>query len=324
MNRAGREGARGPAALPPALELRLNAFALAVRIAFAIPELGVAPGALGPPGAPELRVELAEPGALSQCWSGPAAPPSAVQAHVDRSTWTAERGRAGDVRMEHRLARLHLDAAATCLLCAPTRREDPAWRRLLLDTALVTVSLVSGNEGLHAAGVVTERGAVAIAGAAGAGKTSLVIELLRRGARFLADDVVVLTIDGGRVLAHPAPPVLNVPLGVDAPSGVRPQHRLGEEIWASVDDPSPEAVPLRAVTILQRTPAPGGPEISRLEPPGPALLAHALRGGPTPERQAQRLAVLGALAESADILALRVPDGAPPAAAAQALLGALA
>ena len=54
-------------------------------------------------------------------------------------------------------------------------------------------------------------GAIAIAGRTGAGKSSLVAELMRRGHRLLSDDVIAIEAAGIRVTALPGPAVMNLP-----------------------------------------------------------------------------------------------------------------
>src|SRR5947209_13886096 len=126
------------------MPMMISAFGLAVQLALPVPELEPLPRlacALIPPG-PPLRVELAPVEDLELAWSGPRSPSQIARAVVAGSGWTAERGLDWDLRMDHALGRFHLDPAATLLRCTPRDQDDPAWRQLLLDTALVTASLV--------------------------------------------------------------------------------------------------------------------------------------------------------------------------------------
>lgn len=335
MNPAGCEGLDRHRPLRAAEDLVLSAFGLQIRFRFALPELaslsavaavapgGAAAGAVASGAAGHICAELAALRDLDRLWSGECAPARVARATVDGSQWTAELGRHGDLLMAHRLGRFHFDPRAARLLCAPADENDPGWRRLLLDTALVTVSLVTGHEALHAGCVVGATGAVAVAGPRGAGKTSLVLALVEEGARFLADDVVALAIDGDCVLANPGPPLVNVPLSAALPAVIRPLHRLRGEIWAGVEGACETPVALRAVAVVERSPQTAEPQIARLEQPAPALLAHALIGAASPTRQAARLTVLSRLAGAAEILSLRLPAAATPQAGARALLGAL-
>jgi hypothetical protein len=93
------------------------------------------------------------------------------------------------------------------VLCMPEGRADQAWQRLLIAQVLPFVAIMRGLEALHASAVVTELGAVVLSGPSRAGKTTLALELCRRGAHFLADDVLALECAGERLLGHPGSPV---------------------------------------------------------------------------------------------------------------------
>lgn len=70
----------------------------------------------------------------------------------------------------------------------------------------VTAAQTSLN--IHASAVALRGRAILILGAAGAGKSGLALALMAQGARLVADDRVVLRVDGaGRLLAS-APPAI--------------------------------------------------------------------------------------------------------------------
>ncbi len=103
-----------------------------------------------------------------------------------------------------------LSARATQLRCDPEGVAAAAWQRLLISQVLPLATLVRGQEVFHASAVVCAAGAVAFLGNSGAGKTSLALELCRRGASFLADDVLALELRERRLLAHPGTPVAGI------------------------------------------------------------------------------------------------------------------
>jgi hypothetical protein len=103
-----------------------------------------------------------------------------------------------------------LSAGATQLRCNPVGTADAAWQRLLISQVLPLASLLRGLEVFHASAVVSGGQAIAFLGGSGAGKTSMALELCRRGASFLADDVLALELHDGRLLAHPGTPVAGV------------------------------------------------------------------------------------------------------------------
>jgi hypothetical protein len=92
-------------------------------------------------------------------------------------------------------------------LCIPGDCPADAWQRLLIAQVLPFAALLHGLEILHASAVVTDGGAIAFAGPSGAGKTSVALELCRRGASFLADDVLALERAGDDLMGHPGTPL---------------------------------------------------------------------------------------------------------------------
>ncbi len=92
-------------------------------------------------------------------------------------------------------------------VCIPGDCSADAWQRLLIAQVLPFAALLQGLEILHASAVVCDVGAVAFVGPSRAGKTSVALELCRRGASFLADDVLALECAEGDLLGHPGTPL---------------------------------------------------------------------------------------------------------------------
>ncbi len=105
-----------------------------------------------------------------------------------------------------------VSARGDLVRCAPNAVASWLWQRSLLGEVLPFVSALRGMEALHASAVVPGAGlpAIAVAGASGAGKSSLAVELILRGAALLADDVTVVENRGAEVMAHPAMGLLSV------------------------------------------------------------------------------------------------------------------
>jgi hypothetical protein len=103
-----------------------------------------------------------------------------------------------------------LSADGRRLQCAPGGRREGAWQRLLIAQALPFAALLQGLEVFHASAIVHRGEAIAFLGPSRAGKTSLALELCRRGAGFLADDVLALESSAEGLLAHPGTPVAGV------------------------------------------------------------------------------------------------------------------
>lgn len=281
-----------------------------------------------PPGAWEarpasgqsLRLCAATRQEIAAEWSGREA--VGWEATIDGDPFRAERGLAGDHRFSHGERSVQLLAADGELLrCAWADDDEPGRWRVVLDSVLFSVALLRGYEALHAGAVATEAGAVAIVAAAGGGKSTLLAELLHRGERLLADDVVVLEADGdGPPLAHPGPPLMTVPASIDPLPG-DPLATVGEERWVSVPTVG-AAVPLAAVVVLDRRPglATG---LTRVANPLAALMSALLRFPRTPERERSRFEIAAAIAAQVPIWELGANPGVAPGALANLLQGRL-
>jgi serine kinase of HPr protein (carbohydrate metabolism regulator) len=125
------------------------------------------------------------------------------------------------------------------------------------------------SETVHGTAVLVGAMGVLIRGASGSGKSALALELIRRGARLIADDRMTLTSVGGRAIAT----VQNVTAGLIELRGrgvVRVPHersaviRLVADIVAAeglerMPEPSQLTVEILGIA-LPRQPVPGVPE----------------------------------------------------------------
>lgn len=116
-----------------------------------------------------------------------------------------------------------LSADGRRLTCFPEGRPDDAWQRLLIAQVLPFASLLQGLEIFHASAVVMGSTGVAFLGPSHAGKTSLALELCRRGASFLADDVLALEPSKEALVAHCGTSIAGV---ARADSARRPEPHL--------------------------------------------------------------------------------------------------
>jgi hypothetical protein len=281
-----------------------------------------------PPGAWEahaagessLRLSAGTREEIEDEWSGREA--VGWEATIDGAPFLVERGRAGDHRFSHGERSVQLLSADLELLrCAWAGDEEPGQWRIVLDSVLFSVALLHGYEALHGGAVATAAGAVAIVAGAGGGKSTLLAELLRRGASLLTDDVVVLEAVGdGPPLAHPGPPLMTVPASIDPPPG-DPIATVGEERWVSVATVA-AAVPLAAIVLLNRSP---GKEtaLRQVSNPLAPLLASLLRFPRTPERERARFEIAAAIASRVPIWELGADPGVAPGALADLLQAGL-
>jgi hypothetical protein len=303
---------------------------------------------IAPPGAweerslcdPCLEIRSVSAEAIEHEWSGEAE--AGWQGFIDGAPFLVQRGVEGDHRFVHGVAPdaygvprertravHHLSGDAGVLRCAPSNSGDLCWWRVVLDSVLFTVALLNGYEALHAGAIASGAGTIAIAAAAGGGKSTLLCELLRRGSVLMADDVLVLESQGASApLAHPAPPLMTVPSArVHACGAEHPEAicSLADECWIAVpvhDGP----LPLKALVVLDRlavcsTPSPG-PQVSltRIEAPLAPLL-DSLMGFPhAPERQRGRFELASTLASTSGLWRLSATADTPPEVLADVLL----
>jgi hypothetical protein len=217
---------------------------------------------------------------------------------------------------EHRFvygdrAAFRLSPDHTSVTCALVDYDDPGWQRLFLDTILWSCSAIRGFELLHASAVTSARGALAIVTVTGGGKSSLAAELVARGRRLLCDDVLAIDRQGGRVMAHPGPPVMNLPPAGPAEIG-RTLARFDDEAWVAVERSESEALPLEAICLLERRP--GAPlALERWEATSVDLLPYLFAFPDGPERAARRFEAVGEVAAEVPIHRLSADLDVPPA-----------
>ncbi|MGN6190321.1 MAG: hypothetical protein ACTHOE_15635 [Conexibacter sp.] len=207
--------------------------------------------------------------------------------------------------------------------------QDASWERLLLDQALPFAACAAGLEALHASGVVLDGRLVAVAGASGAGKSSLALALARRGAAVVADDVLALEpAAGGALLGHPALPRLGVRRAEAERVGEAALAALGavasrDDDTSTVALPADAAVaplPLAALYLIERLATPGRLELAPVADPRLVLACSFNYVLATPDRLARLLELCHRLAAHVRLRRVLVP----PDVDADALAAALA
>jgi hypothetical protein len=218
-------------------------------------------------------------------------------------------------------APFHLNGAADRLLCVPD--DGPAdWQRLLLDTVLYSIALVRKGAALHGSAVALGHGAAAILSAAGSGKTTLALELIRRGGRLLTDDVLFVEPADGRALGEPGPPLLNVPFGAEIDGVTTPLMRFEDagEAWSAIEHVSSGPTPLAAIVLLDRRAANVGARIEAVPASPVPLMPHLIYlahvGAP-----AERFTVLADLVDLVPVARLETDLTTPPARLAELVEG---
>lgn len=287
------------------------AYGLQLRSSFALPGMPMRSAT----GLPSLAIERATEAQLEDTWSRTVSAPEWRGVLGDGCPLTIERGLEGDLLFTyaHR-ARFHLDAAKITLTCVPAE-ADLHWQQVLLGRILPNVGLERGYEALHASAVESPEGVVAILAPSGMGKTTLAIELMRRGWPLFADDVVVLTGGGGELRAHAGAPLMNV-----ATDRIDEQtcDELGStlavlagERWLAADSASEGDRRVRMVCLFER--APGLTLDVRKLPSSPLPLAPYMLGLPGDrERERSRFSLFADLMDSAELVKLTCSTNDPP------------
>lgn len=289
-----------------------RAFGLDIDLSFEAPGL---PDAHGPPGARATRADLVPPEAIDADW-----PAEGVERMLEERFGAGEPERAIDAHPTagYRLYAQHfglarLSPSGDRILCSPPDVEPWSWQRFLVGRILPWAAVLRGLEAFHASAVALDGRAIAFVGPTGAGKTSLAVQLVARGARFLTDDVLSVEHDSGRLTAHSGAGI----------ASIRPAERDGipDAAWRELGEVlghsgktyvtlarEAAAVPLAAVYFLRAT---GGAPIERLDPPDPRLLLAStfVLGVRTSERLRNQLDVCSRLAHDIPLFWLEIETG---------------
>ena len=302
-----------------------SAFGLALDAGFPLPEIGAEPevGGGGRPEGSRVTLELTSPEALEEVWSGGASPTPWRGRLGDGEVLAVERGRGGDLLFRYGgRASFRFDPERDAVECAPGDPAARAWRRVLLTRVLPNVAIARGDEALHASAVTCEAGTIAILAASGGGKSTLALELVRRGRLLFADDTVVLRRRGAAIEAHPAGPFMNLDAATPAPAGARSLGSFDGELWVAAATAATAPAPLAAIVFLERTP--GGRLGVQSLSANPLELAPFMLGLPDDEdRDGPRFALYADLVERTPLLRLSADTAHRPEELARVLEPAL-
>ena len=155
-------------------------------------------------------------------WSGRAAPGwSGIN---DGERFEVIRSESGQYRFLHGGVPLFaLSADLRTLTCAPPGGRSVTWWRLLLDSVLFTVSLLRGNDALHAGAVSTPARRAGHRRRIRGRKEHAARELACRGSQLVTDDMLFLESAEEQILAHPGAPVMTLPEHRALGNGPRPR-----------------------------------------------------------------------------------------------------
>jgi hypothetical protein len=231
--------------------------------------------------------------------------------------------------MDHsRLGVFQICPNAEVVRCAPSAVEAWRWQRYLVGQVLPLVSVMHGLEPFHASAVTVGNVAIAVMGASGQGKSSLVAELSLLGAQFLADDVLALQLVDDRLVAHPGAGLLSLRWPTVQRLGSRKVAALGKRLGfdehgvrlAVVGQAGP--VPLVALYHLEAADAQQSVGLVAVPKPDPRLLL----GGTfisilrSRERLVRQLDTCAAIASAVRVVRVPISRQADYAAVARQML----
>lgn len=223
-----------------------------------------------------------------------------------------------------------IDASGSRVRCAPHLGVDPwQWQRSLVAQILPFLCLLHGYEPFHASSVEMNGAAVAIMGGSGFGKSTVAVELILRGWKLVADDVLAVGLtppSGGSVIAYPGVGLMNLRSATTERLGQRSITRLGRRIAETEDgirvaiDRHRSPLPLMAIYRLRVLPRNAGLQFGPTQSLAEALLGNAfIPILDTPARLVHQLDVFAALARTVRVVEVGAPVGVDFSALADAI-----
>ncbi len=211
----------------------------------------------------------------------------------------------------------HVSADGTAVRSTPAEGLEPwRWQRLLIGQVLPLVSAINGLEVLHASAIATSGRAFALAGDAGAGKSTLAALLALNNHELLADDLLAVSLDAGEIVAHPGSTSMSF-----RPTEASLAHELERSAIARTVgrddkthvrlDAAVRPLPLRAIYWLRRA---DGPILERARSATVADLMSLtyVKYLRTAQRLTRQLELQAALAREVAFIPVNVAPGVTP------------
>jgi hypothetical protein len=170
------------------------------------------------------------------------------------------------------------------ILCAPSELAEWEWQAFVIGQVLPLAAVLQGLETVHGSAVVLGDHVIGLIADSHGGKSSLAINLIRRGAAFVADDVLALERADERILVHPGPTLASVRHAEAAAVGPAALGRLGtvvgrdEHELRMVMEREPRALDLAALYFIQRSEDEPASAVRELEPDPQLLLGNTFNG----------------------------------------------
>jgi hypothetical protein len=296
---------------------RSHAFGLAIQGTFAIDGW---PASQVPPGLPVVSLELDTDQRLGELLAEGGK--EVARRRARGGGWEPDvirHPKAGYLLDERGFGLYRVSPGGRNVRCAAPFGESWRWQRHLVGRVLPFVSTLRGLEPWHASAVVVDGQAVALAGQAGVGKTTLASHLILEGATFLADDVLAIQHVAGEIRAFPGPGLISLrrPAVEQLPSPELPT--LGRCLGGDKDSirlavsRHEQPVSLSALYLLERAPA-GTSGLTPVERPDPRLLMGCAfnLALTTPARLVRQLDVCALVARSVRVVRVAIPPQAEP------------
>lgn len=170
------------------------------------------------------------------------------------------------------------------VLCAPSDVSSWEWQAFLIGQILPLAAVLHGLEPVHGSAVAFGEQAIGLVGQSHGGKSSLAVNLVRRGAAFVADDVLALERDGEQILVHAGPALASVRHAEARAIGPAALERLGpvvgrddQELRIAMER-EPRARALAALYFVERAEAEPASTVQELDPDPRLLLGSTFNG----------------------------------------------
>lgn len=170
------------------------------------------------------------------------------------------------------------------ILCAPSDLPDWEWQAFLIGQVLPLAAVLHGLEAVHASAVALGDEVIGLVADSRGGKSSLAINLVRRGAAFVADDVLALERAGERILVHPGPTLASVRHAEADAIGPAAVRRLGTVVGRDEHElrlsmkREPRTLALAALYVIERSEHEPVGAVRELEPDPRLLLGNTFNG----------------------------------------------
>ncbi len=191
------------------------------------------------------------------------------------------------------------------ILCAPGHLPEWEWQAFVIGQVLPLAAVLQGLEAVHGSAIALGDHVIGMVADSHGGKSSLAINLIRRGAAFVADDVLALERADERIIVHPGPTLASVRHAEAAAIGPAALLGLGEivgrderELRVAVRR-EPRTLGLAALYFIERSEDEPDRAVRQREPEPQLLLRNTFNGFVrTPARLVRQLDLYAHLART--------------------------